>query len=495
MAKGSLSRCDFRYGRPVRVGRSGGTWKGRRAMAEDTWNQARLIPTSGIRDNSEEQERRGTSALLAVMTSVKEFGRALTERAGAPAGRVETYIEVPFVTGGQRVYPDGLIRVNRGKRSWTALVEVKTGRNELRSEQLETYLDVVRDEGFDALITISNEIPSVPGQHPTKIDKRRLKKVTLQHFAWSEVLTEAIIQKEHRGVADADQGWILGELIRYLEHKKSGALEFSSMGSGWVAVLAGAKAGTLRAADDVAIETAARFDALLRYVGLKLGRQLGQEVTMAISRAEVADPARRAQALTTELTTQGILSGALRIPDTIGHLVVTADLKASIVRCHVTLDAPKQGKAVTRVKWLVRQLPHAPDQTCVEALYFHQRGQGDVQNLALLRETPETLVADPKRDLRGFRVSLSRPMGLKNGTGRGTFIDSIEDATNGFYADIIERLKAWRASPPLLRKPQPDPRPPVEPSLVSTDLSSQDGVLSAASDPPEQTSPSMDTAL
>jgi hypothetical protein len=79
-------------------------------------------------------------------------------------------------------------------------------------------------------------------------------------------------------------------------------------------------------------------------------------------------------------------------------------------------------------------------------------------------------------------------MGVKNGTGRGTFIDSIEDATTGFYADIIERLKAWRASPPLLRKPQPDPRPPVEPSLVSTSLSSQDGALSTLPEPPEQAS-------
>lgn len=54
-------------------------------MAEETWHEARLIPTSGI-DGVEEQERRATSALLAVMTAVKEFGRALTQTLGAPAG-------------------------------------------------------------------------------------------------------------------------------------------------------------------------------------------------------------------------------------------------------------------------------------------------------------------------------------------------------------------------------------------------------------------------
>jgi hypothetical protein len=43
-------------------------------MSEETWHQARLIPTSGI-SGAEEQERRATSALLAVMSAVREFGR------------------------------------------------------------------------------------------------------------------------------------------------------------------------------------------------------------------------------------------------------------------------------------------------------------------------------------------------------------------------------------------------------------------------------------
>src|SRR2546423_15163575 len=127
-------------------------------MTEDSWLAARLIPTSGI-NGADEQERRATSALLAVMGAVKEFGRALTQPLGAPAGSVQTFIEVPFKLGDAKVFPDGLIRVARGQREWTALVEVKTGGNELQAEQLERYLDVAREQGFDALITISNQIP------------------------------------------------------------------------------------------------------------------------------------------------------------------------------------------------------------------------------------------------------------------------------------------------------------------------------------------------
>ena len=126
------------------------------------------------------------------MGAVREFSKAILAPLGAPAGNVETYIEVPFVAGEKKCYPDGLIRVSRGSRSWTALVEVKTGRNELQTEQLETYLDVAKEQGFDALITISNEIPAVAGQHPTKVDKRKLRKVEMYHWSWTLILATAL---------------------------------------------------------------------------------------------------------------------------------------------------------------------------------------------------------------------------------------------------------------------------------------------------------------
>ncbi len=96
---------------------------------------------------------------------------------------MQTFIEVPFQLGDRRIYPDGLIRVARGRKTWTALVEVKTGTNELEVAQLESYLDVAREQGFDALVTISNEIPPAAGQQPTKVDKRKLRRVALHHYS------------------------------------------------------------------------------------------------------------------------------------------------------------------------------------------------------------------------------------------------------------------------------------------------------------------------
>jgi len=438
----------------------------------ESWNHARLIPTSGI-SGAEEQERRATSALLAVMGAVKEFSRTLLTPLGAPAGTVETYIEVPFMVGEKRCYPDGLIRVTRGSRTWTALVEVKTGKNELQAEQLETYLDIARDEGFDALISISNQIPAVAGQHPTKVDKRKLRKVALHHWSWTDVLSVAVMQKEHRGVSDADQAWILGELIRYLEHPRSGALELEDMGTHWVSVREAVTTGTLRATDKTAPEVAARFDALLRYASLRLGRQLGTEVLHVISRKEQADPQLRAQSLVGSLVAAGELSGAIRIPHTVAPIHVTADLRAGRITCHVDIEAPKEGRPTTRVNWLLRQLRTAPDTIRVEAFAANTRGAGATELLPKVREDPSLLIVDPKRDLRAFRIAMSMPMGSKRGRGKGSFIDSVLDLVDAFYGDVVQHLKAWSAAPPKMREPAPVPE--EKPVLTSTALSSQDG--------------------
>ncbi|MET0136677.1 MAG: hypothetical protein ABW215_24060 [Kibdelosporangium sp.] len=452
-------------------------------MSQSAWQVARLIPTSGI-NGAEEQERRATSALLAVMSAVREFGRTLTQPLGAPAGPVRTFIEVPFLLDGQKVIPDGVITVTRGTRTWTALVEVKTGANELRAEQLESYLDVAREQGFDALITISNEIPPGHGQHPTKVDRRRLKKVALCHIPWTKILYEAVLQKEHRGVADPDQAWVLGELIRYLEHPKSGAMAFDDMGGSWVTVRDSVRSGTLRAGDAAASEVAMRFDALMGFTALQLGRRLGTEVVTVLSRKESAEPQARLQAQVTQLADNGTLTASIRIPDTVGTLVVTADLRANQVICHIDVDAPREGRGTTRVNWLLRQLKNAPQTARVDVFQLHARGSGASELLMRVREDPKVLLGDVNKELKSFRIALMAPMGTKRGVGKGAFIDSVLQAVGAFYEDIVQHLKMWTPAPPKVRsESSAEPATAAERDLVSSALSSQDGSVTVDDEP------------
>jgi hypothetical protein len=215
-------------------------------MDQERWQQARLIPTTGI-SGQDEQEMRATSALLAVISAVKEFGSTLLKPLGAPSGTITTFIEVHFdLADGRRLRPDGVIRVTRGSKEWTTLVEVKTNSSDLVREQVESYLDVARENEFDAVLTISNQLAPSENVHPVEVDKRKIRKVALHHLSWTEVLSIAVAQRVHRGVSDPDQAWILAELIRYLEHPRSGALDFADMGAAWVGVREALTAGTLR---------------------------------------------------------------------------------------------------------------------------------------------------------------------------------------------------------------------------------------------------------
>jgi len=112
------------------------------ARVDDLWNEAGLIPTTGIGGQAE-QEQRATSALLAVLRAAPEFGRALLAQTGAPAGRIRTYIEVQFPDDtGKIPRPDGAVIVEWGKKRWIALLEVKTGGAPLVADQVNTYLDI-----------------------------------------------------------------------------------------------------------------------------------------------------------------------------------------------------------------------------------------------------------------------------------------------------------------------------------------------------------------
>jgi hypothetical protein len=123
---------------------------------------------------------------------------------------------------------------------------------------------------------------------------------------------------------------------------------------------------------------------------------------------------------------------------------------------------------------------------------MHGRGAGTAELLHAVRDQPALLIEDPKKDLRSFRIALGSPLGSKRGRGRGSFIDSVENAINSFYGDIVQDLRAWTAAPPRLREvPEaPDERP----SLTSTALSSQDGAESEEAPRQPEDGPVVDAA-
>ena len=107
---------------------------------------------------------------------------------------------------------------------------------------------------------------------------------------------------------------------------------------------------------------------------------------------------------------------------------------------------------MTRVNWLARQLKDAPAGLCIEAIAAWQHGKGPVKTLAAVRADPGVLTGDPRHELRAFTLSLTSNAGTARGQGHGSFVKSVLEAVDKFYADIVQRIKPWAPAPPKVRE-------------------------------------------
>jgi hypothetical protein len=417
----------------------------------DGWHPARLLSTAGIR-GQDEQERRATASLLAVMGAVPDLSHALLAPLGAPKGHVQCFTEVNFVDDeGQRSTPDGAIIVERGKRRWSALVEVKTGKAPLLQDQVTRYVEIARDNGFDAVITISNQITATSKDSPVTIDKRKLSKVDLCHLSWWGILTESIVVHRYRKVSDPDQSWILGELIHYLDADSSGASGFEDMGEAWVSVRDAARTGTLRERDRAVRAVAESWEQFGQYLCLALSQDLGREVTFAGSRKQTS--AKRVDMHLQTLASASALDASLKVPDAIGPVEVRAELGTRLVRTSVGVAAPKEGRPLTRINWLLRQLKDAPNDLRIDVGFSGGR-ETSSELLAAAIDNPKVLLSqvDPRRTPKSFALILTRPMGSKRGKKAGSFVAETRRQAFAFYGDIVQDLKAWQPPAPRLSK-------------------------------------------
>jgi hypothetical protein len=438
--------------------------------------RARLFPV--LAETS--KEGRTLSILLACLENVEEFGRAMLLDIGQRVGqraRIEAFTEVVLSRGATESAhrPDGLILVRSGSSQWSALIEAKIGTSELYPEQVEAYLELAKQNGIDAIITISNQFTSLPAQHPLPLSSNAKRKADVFHWSWMYVVTEATLLLNNEEIADSDQRVILSEMVRFLLHPSAGVKSFDQMPAAWTEVVNLVQAGgAISATADHAREVIGAWHQEVRDLSLVLTRQLGVDVQVKIPRAQAEDPTVRQKADLVRLAEEKTMTIALSVPGAAASIDVCADLQRRSLLVSMRLRAPEDRQSTkARLNWLIRQLSRADANGIHVRLHWPGRTSHTQHALATLRENPDAASHDrPGSVAHSFEVVLAKDLGGRFAQRRN-FISELEQTVPEFYERVGQHLRPWVAPAPKLKEEK------AEPSTVGPETLRQEAEQSA----------------
>jgi hypothetical protein len=165
------------------------------------------------------------------------------------------------------------------------------------------------------------------------------------------------------------------------------------------------------------------------------------------------DPVARLHEAAQLLQDFGVLVAVLKVPDAAGPITITADMRTMQVRTSLETVAPREGTLYGRVSWLSRQLKEAPDGLLVEA-HFAPRTETTCERLADIRERPRALIPGKEWEPSTFTISQTHAMGTKRSGAKGSFVSSVTQALDSFYAEVVEKVRPW--TPPAPQLPEED---------------------------------------
>lgn len=436
---------------------------------------ARLIPT--VADSKKEE--RATSSLLASFMAVPQFARDVLAEAGAPVGKrlkINCFTEVTFKTSdkGQKPRPDGLIVISNGSKKWTALVESKIGNAELTKEQVENYLDLAKQYGINAVITISNQFSTTPTHHPVKVPKNKLRSVELYHFSWLALKSKAILLTDNKRVDDPEQAYILSELVRYLDHDSSGVSSLTKMPSNWKDVCNSIQQGTILNKNSEHVEySVSGWHQLLRHLSLNLSMKIGQPINIVLSRARENDPELNFLEDCSHLSKESALHAEFDIPNAASKLIFSADILRRTINISMKLEAPKdKSKATASINWITRQLKDKNIKNISIRAYWPKRIPMTAAPLEEVIENPTVIIPSETKEMP-TSLEVIRVIDLAaRFKGAKTFVEDSSREFPLFYQDAGQHLSKWVAKAPKVKETAPD-----EPSIPTIFSDSNEIVL------------------
>ena len=286
---------------------------------------------------------------------------------------------------------------------------------------------VAKQEGFEGLLTISNQLVSVYGRHPIDVDGRRYRSVSLHHLSWVQnpcYCPES--ERSHRGRG------LRSRVDPQRAHQVSPARAVGCKilrrhgsrleSSGPHGLEGGDASARGRGREQTSLCVG---NSLLQHISLSLAARLGGDVHPVLSRREAQDPSIRNDRAhqVGELATLGTLSRhVIAIPNTVAPIDRHCEPEDDgYVRSQSPWMLQKLGRSTTRLNWLLR-----PAEECTRlALVASMAALSDTSSgrlsvawrwCAVIRR-PYSPVRN--RPPRSFTVAQTGKIGTKRRTGSG----------------------------------------------------------------------------
>jgi len=416
-------------------------------------HQARLIPV--VADSKKEE--RATSILLATFSVVPAFAHNILTEAGARIGKrteIKCFTEVtfPIKDSDSKARPDGLIVITQGTKTWSALVESKIGSSELTSEQVETYLDIAKSNGIDAVITISNQYASDPRHHPVKVSKVKVRSTGLFHFSWTSILSRAYVISESKAIEDPEQAFIMKEVVRYYSHESSGVNAFTKLHVDWKnACETIHNQGSLTKSSDIIQNSVSSWIQLGKYLSLKLSMLTQSTVDVVMNRRWKNSYAEYFSDTCDQLTKSQTLTVQLNIPNTASPISIHADFTRRTITFCMTVKPPQDiSRPTAALNWLTRQFK-GKDQENILVRANWGRNVVLISPLDVCTTCPDMIIPNGAKSLP---VSLDVVMILELNArfkGTKTLVDEIENHLPDYYEKVGRHLTKWAPKPPKIK--------------------------------------------
>ena len=426
-------------------------------LTED--REARLFPVI----KAAESEMRATSALLSTMRSVREFSQAIVKLADGPSGktrRVECYAEVVLEKSNQDQAEsrlDGVIVSSRGRDTWIALLEVKTGTNKLEQKQFDKYLDLARDDDFNAIITVSNQ-PAQTNNRPPLNVKYRGSRICIIHLSWERLLREAQLLIRQDSIEDAEQQYILKEWARYLLNPKAKIMSDHVVGDYWQDILKAASTKRLKSSRDKLEQFVQDWVGFLRIQTFRLRAKLGGNVDIRLKLKEQKDSSLYIKRLIDECLNEGHMSSSIQISHAAAPIDVIFNLESRKILFSVSLKPPEDKDRRKQIIWLRNeQLKNIKEPLpglllVVEWKFRNIHTEINVSHAIEDRKNIENVIQTDNIGsdigIRFFRIEWSTDIARK----RSEVFSSIGENMEEFYRAVIQNLKVYIPSTPKIEK-------------------------------------------